>query len=321
MSNIPQPSDLLPISNGFSDVSQSGVVSDTNMFTNVSNESNYNNKLCYTDMFNKYVGKIDSDTCNNRGKGWIDFKKKIETYIGKSLDNIFFDNELERVDTIVNKSDNIEEDLKDLIHKRDIFQKILSNNPSIKKSLISQDYQDDKNNDKKQKDDDVEIRMMKKYELDLTELEAQIMKYKKAVIDTLLSMIEQEESVKKDIGNLESIQSWVSQAPSFISKNIDTMTVEEMVMEQIKEYMNSIDLKNRLSAYKQTKLDFLYLISKCDNLFTKRKKCTICTTDDFTHCFVPCGHCFCVSCSQKIYSSKCHICRQNVNQVIKLYIP
>lgn len=51
--------------------------------------------------------------------------------------------------------------------------------------------------------------------------------------------------------------------------------------------------------------------------------CPICFTNTISMVFVPCGHCICDSCNQNRSNNRfapCHICRQYVDKVIKLYL-
>ena len=50
------------------------------------------------------------------------------------------------------------------------------------------------------------------------------------------------------------------------------------------------------------------------------KKCTVCYTRDQRIALIPCGHVFCNSCAERGRRSRCHTCRQPVEDQMRVYL-
>ena len=70
------------------------------------------------------------------------------------------------------------------------------------------------------------------------------------------------------------------------------------------------------------------LISKCDAALhalkglkkSERKLCTVCHENELSHCFIPCGHTYCETCSTRgSRRGRCFACRGTIERAIKIY--
>ena len=66
-------------------------------------------------------------------------------------------------------------------------------------------------------------------------------------------------------------------------------------------------------------LDFFYILF-CKNGIRNDdiNSCSICKTKKISCCAIPCGHTYCISCIKT--SKKCSYCKQNINNIQKIYI-
>jgi len=283
----------------------------------------------FLNKFEEFSQKIalEKDSTKVRKKGWDDLESKLETYLCSKFSEFFGQDVIDEIGGLVQETDDSAENKADfenklsiLIHERDAFQQAISlgcdppSRTSSPKKVDDQKVVETKN-------DDVEMRMLKDYGLDISELDKQNALFEKAVTEIIKKMKEKHQELSKDISVLDEIRGWVKKAPSFLRRDADTLSIEEMIMLQLNEHMDSMKIHDRLEEYKQIKLDFLSLISRCDRFFTKKRKCNVCFTEDITHVLIPCGHCFCQSCCGRLQRNRCHICRQNVSQKYKIHLP
>ena len=101
---------------------------------------------------------------------------------------------------------------------------------------------------------------------------------------------------------------------------------------------NNLDLINALISLKTEKINTMteklnevFIILQKKNILNNIIKiiedksdninilCTICDNDNIKYCMNPCGHLFCDNCSLRIINNKCHICRSNIINQIKMY--
>ena len=50
-----------------------------------------------------------------------------------------------------------------------------------------------------------------------------------------------------------------------------------------------------------------------------KKNCSVCYTRERTTCLVPCGHIFCESCAERAKRSRCFICRQRIEDSMRVF--
>ena len=50
-----------------------------------------------------------------------------------------------------------------------------------------------------------------------------------------------------------------------------------------------------------------------------KKNCPVCYTRERTTCLVPCGHIFCESCAERAKRSRCFICRQRIEDSMRVF--
>jgi hypothetical protein len=248
-------------------------------------------------------------------------EKKITDFFGEDLINDFHEikkqSEKEAQEAKLSAEEikkQFEEKITSLINERDSFERKLF--------LIKEgdDSKDENASIEAKRDEDVELRLLKKYDLDLSELEKQNSLFEKAVIGQAKEIKEYFDEIDKDLSGFDNIYGWVKSVPNLLKTNVDATMIKDILVSQIDEYVKDLDIRDRLATYKELKVDFFSLISRCDRYFYKGSNCNICITDVVTHCMNPCGHCFCLNCSNKINASKCHICRQSVKSKIKLHL-
>jgi len=167
---------------------------------------------------------------------------------------------------------------------------------------------------------DSEDKILHKYKFNCSSLREQLNLYEKTIISAGKEMMEHKQKIEDCHKNIKKIKEWVKDVPFIFKENADLEVVHDAIMSQLKKYTEEHNYIKLLEDFKQSYIDFLYLMSHSDNFFKKPHKCTICLTGDITHALVPCGHCFCLSCSNKIQRNKCHMCRQVVKSKIKLHI-
>ena len=50
-----------------------------------------------------------------------------------------------------------------------------------------------------------------------------------------------------------------------------------------------------------------------------KKNCSVCYTRERNTCLVPCGHIFCESCAERAKRSRCFICRQRIEDSMRVF--
>jgi uncharacterized coiled-coil DUF342 family protein len=257
-------------------------------------------------------------------KGWDGLRDKLEKYMKEKLTDFYGHDFITKVESVRSASDgknesDFEKKLAELVAERSGLLSELSGNVLESKDDILSD--DDERDHTPKQLDDVEMRMLKRYQLDLSELRKQTESFETALTDLAKSIASKKKDIDKCNDAFDGIRKWVDKIPEFLRNKTDPISVEEIIMTQIEEYIREHDYKTLLEKYQEETVDFIYLLSSCDNFFVKRRKCTICLVKDFTHCCAPCGHCFCLDCIGKIRRNQCHICRQPVKSKVKLHMP
>ena len=257
---------------------------------------------------NENVGGWD-ELCNK-----IDnfLKEKITTYYGeefvnkikkskdKSKENIKeFEKKLEK---LVSERSTLLVESKEIIEKSDILIDSPTYTSKAKLNNIS------------------ENKILQKYNFNCSDLRKLLILYEQTVLNAGKTMSEYKQQLEKCHTNIKNIKNWAHDVPVIFKENSELDVIHNVIMKQLKKYTEECNYLKLLEDYKQSYINFLYLLSHSDNFFKQPNKCTICLTNDITHTFAPCGHCYCLACSNKIQRNKCHICRQVVKSKVKLHI-
>jgi ribosome biogenesis protein Nip4 len=277
--------------------------------------------------FEQLSEKIISPLPVQKISSWGELQNKINNIIKHKLREYYnedFINDVKEVKEVkVSDIDdtsayvsNFESLLQRLIEKRSKLiiesDRVLRENSDI---LIKQSEQEQKN----MLDNTVDKRIFEKYNFNLNDLQSQLLLYEKASIDVAKELTSKKEVLEDINSDIFNIIKWIVDIPEIIKKNKDLNLIHDTVVKQLHDYFEKHDYKLLLDEYKKSYVDFLYLMTHSDNIFKNQNKCTICLTNDITHTLSPCGHCFCLSCSNKIQLNRCHICRQITKSRIKLH--
>jgi len=114
---------------------------------------------------------------------------------------------------------------------------------------------------------------------------------------------------------------------------VDPLKLRGQLFSIKSEYMNSLcDIYEKVTikvdeeTFKMKKItDFIDLYKKtiisCDTnkKILSKYNCTICYENEVTMCIQPCGHTFCVSCTEKI-TNRCFVCNGQVTAKFKMYV-
>jgi len=114
---------------------------------------------------------------------------------------------------------------------------------------------------------------------------------------------------------------------------VDPLKLRGQLFSIKSEYMNSlcdiyekVNVKVDEETFKMKKItDFIDLYKKtiisCDTnkKILSKYNCTICYENEVTMCIQPCGHTFCVSCTEKI-TNRCFVCSGSVSSKFKMYV-
>ena len=98
---------------------------------------------------------------------------------------------------------------------------------------------------------------------------------------------------------------------------IDELDTLNKTVETLKHYEKicNQDIENKRRLKKNIENE----IEKCKNEYTKylNLDCKICFDNLIEVILLPCGHCYCVNCSNNM--TKCYICQQNIQTKHKIY--
>ena len=114
---------------------------------------------------------------------------------------------------------------------------------------------------------------------------------------------------------------------------VDPIKLREQLFSIKSKYINSlcdiyekVDDRIECETLKMKKItDFLDLYKKTIDACDTHKKvlskynCTVCYENEVKMCIQPCGHTFCVGCTEKI-ATRCFVCNGNVTAKIKIYL-
>jgi hypothetical protein len=274
--------------------------------------------------FEQLSEKIISPLPIQKISSWGELQNKINNVIKHKLKEYYNedfigelkevkDSQIDNVDTDVN---NFESLLQNLIERRSKLiiesDKVLKENSDI---LIKQPEQEQKNI----LDNSIDKRIFEKYNFNPNELQSQLLLYQKTSIAIAKELTDKKKVIEDMNTDIFNIKKWIVDIPEIIKKNKDLNLIHDTIVKQLQDYFDKNDYVSLLDDYKKSYVDFLYIMTHSDNIFKKQNKCTICLTDDITHTLSPCGHCFCLACSNKIQLNRCHICRQITKTRIKLH--
>ncbi len=103
-------------------------------------------------------------------------------------------------------------------------------------------------------------------------------------------------------------------------------------MEEIsKLHAKTIELAEALTTLQSTNNSLQFYSKKLEhklknlgNSFfpneVQTKKCQVCCVLARDHVVLPCSHVFCQACSTRALRTRCHVCRNTVKEVIKLFL-
>lgn len=126
---------------------------------------------------------------------------------------------------------------------------------------------------------------------------------------------------------------YLSGTPDDKDMVLDPIKLREQLFSIKSEYVNSlcdiyekVDDRIECETLKMKKItDFLDLYKKTIDACDTHKKvlskynCTVCYENEVKMCIQPCGHTFCVGCTEKI-TTRCFVCNGNVTAKIKIYL-
>jgi hypothetical protein len=266
--------------------------------------------------FDQLSEKIICPLPDQKISSWGELQTKINNVIKHKLKEYYSDDFIDDVKEVANSDtsmNNFESLLQNLIEKRSKLiiesDKVLRENSDI---LIKQSEQEQNNNN-------VDQRIVEKYNFNLNDLQTQLLLYEKTAIDVAKELTSKKKVIEDINTDIFNIKKWIVDIPEIIKTNKDLNLIHDTVVKQLQDYFEKHNYKSLLDEYKKSYIDFLYLMTHSDNIFKNQNKCTICLTNDITHTLSPCGHCFCLSCSNKIQLNRCHVCRQITNARIKLH--
>lgn len=103
-------------------------------------------------------------------------------------------------------------------------------------------------------------------------------------------------------------------------------SIKSEYVESLYDIYEKVDDRIECETLKMKKItDFLDLYKKTIDACDTHKKvlskynCTICYENEVKMCIQPCGHTFCVGCTEKI-TTRCFVCNGNVTAKIKIYL-
>jgi len=250
---------------------------------------------------------------------WDDLCDKIDRFLEKKMASYYGE---EFVDKIKEVKEEAKEDVKEF--ERRLERLVAERSTLLVESkelmVVTSDILIEPPVDEVKVNNDSEDKILQKYKFNCSSLREQLTLYEQTIISAGKTMVEYKQKIEDCHKNIKKIKDWVQDVPVIFKENADLEVVHNAIMAQLKKYTEDNNYVKILEDFKQSYIDFLYLMSHSDNFFKKPNKCTICLTGDITHVLVPCGHCFCLSCSNKIQRNKCHMCRQVVKSKVKLHI-
>lgn len=101
---------------------------------------------------------------------------------------------------------------------------------------------------------------------------------------------------------------------------INVLIEQESNVTQIEQQNLNIQIDNSLMHYNNTEV--INRNNANENPNKKIIMCTICCQNQKNAFIMPCGHCECLDCLERIVelNNKCHICRKPIDEIKKLFL-
>lgn len=291
-----------------------------------SDEKNTNIEDEFQKKFDQFSNNIIPPVSDesNHVSSWNDLCEQIEKFINKKINEYYGENFINELEDIKNNSDHSDhsDPSKNIKEFEKKLEKLVSKRSNLLKNtnIISEIFSEKQIVNDVDDMDDVDVRIKKKYDLNIADVRYQINNYEKVLLLIVQELKEKKQCIEKYHDDIFNIKKWIYDIPDSLKNNNNLTIIHDTVISQLKKYIEEHHYIKLLDDYKKSYVEFLYIVSHCDNFFRKSNKCTICLINDITHTLSPCGHCYCIDCSNKIQRNKCHICRQSVNTKVKLHL-
>lgn len=128
------------------------------------------------------------------------------------------------------------------------------------------------------------------------------------------------EATKKIYNNLLSKSNDIEISNKTMFMNNTFRAEKDLSIETLKEEINYKiqDLKEEYAKNMNSVVRFRKLLMKTSPQEIKINICSVCATNKINICINPCGHVFCLSCTDKM--NNCGMCRGTISSKIKVYL-